>query len=189
MTQPSTPGQYPTQPPAYGAMPSADFAPAAPRNTPTATTWIWIAIGISLLVWFSVFLLDGSTFADISVNPSMEPNSTELTALFGQTAIVSLVSLFASIALVVLTYLDWRELGNRGIEQRFHWAWSILSVVLGLGLLISIIGRTVVLQRQGLRAMQVLWAYLATIVIGLIISGIWIASVIGPVLEQLSQVS
>lgn len=60
----------------------------------------------------------------------------------------------------MLSWLDRRELRARGVERPFHWAWSILSV------LVYLIGRSVVVRRRVGGSAAPLWLFLGLGVLG-----------------------
>ncbi|KQR65738.1 hypothetical protein ASF89_00625 [Frigoribacterium sp. Leaf172] len=86
----------------------------------------------------------------------------------GEYVLVLSVSFAIGIGLVVLSWLDRRTLQARGVERPFHWAWSIVS------LLIYLIGRSIVLQRRIGGSAAPLWLFL-----GLSVCGGAIAIIIG----------
>jgi len=86
----------------------------------------------------------------------------------GEYVLVLTVSFAIGIGLVVLSWLDRRTLQARGVERPFHWAWSIVS------LLIYLIGRSIVLQRRVGGSAAPLWLFL-----GLSVCGGAIAIIIG----------
>jgi hypothetical protein len=86
----------------------------------------------------------------------------------GEYVLVLSVSFAIGIGLVVLSWLDRRTLQARGVERPFHWAWSIVS------LLIYLIGRSIVLQRRVGGSAAPLWLFL-----GLSVCGGAIAIIIG----------
>src|SRR5690606_35683868 len=60
---------------------------------------------------------------------------------------------------VWFAYLDWRELGRRGVPRPFHWAWTFLSsVVYG-------IGRSVVVRKRTGHGISPMWVTIATLVV------------------------
>jgi len=99
--------------------------------------------------------------AAVEIRRSVEllaPGSTGVQQ--GDYALALVVSLVVGIGLVVLSWLDRRTLRARGVERPFHWAWSILSV------LIYLIGRSVVLRRRVGGNAAPLWLFLGLSVLG-----------------------
>jgi hypothetical protein len=66
-------------------------------------------------------------------------------------------------ALVVFGYLDHRQLKRNGVPEPFHWAWSFLNPVYP-------IGRAVVVRRRTGSGIWPMWAAIAVVATGLIIS-------------------
>jgi hypothetical protein len=100
-------------------------------------------------------------FAAVEIRRSVEllaPGSTGVGQ--GDYTLAMVVSLVVGIGLVVLSWLDRRTLRARGVERPFHWAWSILSV------LIYLIGRSVVLRRRVGGSAAPLWLFLGLSVLG-----------------------
>ena len=99
--------------------------------------------------------------AAVEIRRSVEllaPGSTGVQQ--GDYTLAMVVSLVVGIGLVVLSWLDRRTLRARGVERPFHWAWSILSV------LIYLIGRSVVLRRRVGGSAAPLWLFLGLSVLG-----------------------
>lgn len=159
-----TPGGYPAAPPAYGQA----YAPVDP-NTSTNTIWIWLAIIVPFLGLLPLFFYDwDAAFAQAqqqleSAGGSLAPGMNVTVDLPGQTLLTG-VGFLTSAVSVLFFALDYRELGRRGIQKRFHWAWSLLGAVT-VGALLPVIGRTVVLRKQGLRAFAPLWTLIICIVV------------------------
>ncbi|WP_052460636.1 hypothetical protein [Microbacterium gorillae] len=194
-TQPGYPQQgYPQQPgvgqpgyaqPAYPQQPGYGYAPPAPvpvpvdPNTNTNTAWIWLAMFVPALAVVSLFFVNWQGMLD-TVRQAMESAATSSTApdqfalqsqmwqAMGPAVWLGFLSYPLMVLSIVFFWMDWRELGRRGIVRRFHWAWSFLGLVTGVGALVSVIGRTVVLRQQGLRAMAPLWAYIVYVAVSLI---------------------
>ncbi|MDN4613799.1 DUF2510 domain-containing protein [Leifsonia sp. F6_8S_P_1B] len=111
-----------------------------PLETPVQTVWVWL---VALLPLVSVLLLP-------LVQPHMALRPTTSGTLVGDPLalvggpmffVVQFVSVAATAATVVFSWLDHRALASRGVERPFHWAWSFL------GGLVYTIGRAVVLRK------------------------------------------
>ena len=77
-------------------------------------------------------------------------------------------------------YLDWRELGRRGVPKPFHFAWVFLSSG------VYPIGRSVVVRRRTGKGIAPMWVAIGTLVFGLAL-GIYVTGVIMTALfEQLA---
>jgi hypothetical protein len=85
-------------------------------------------------------------------------------------------------AIVVCSWLDYRELGRRGVERPFHWAWSFLGVVYPIGR--SIIVRGV----SGGRGLGALWVAVAAYVVSVGLAVVWsvllVAQIIGTAIRN-----
>jgi hypothetical protein len=80
-------------------------------------------------------------------------------------------------ALIVFSWLDYRELARRGVERPFHWAWSFLTLVYP-------IGRSVVVRGvAGGLGLAPMWAAIAAYVVAFALAAIWtimlVAQIIG----------
>jgi hypothetical protein len=67
--------------------------------------------------------------------------------------VAQLLSVAASVAVMVLAFLDRRLLMRRGVVRPFHWAWSLVPLA-------YLIGRAVVLKRRVGRGTSPLWLHL-----------------------------
>ena len=70
---------------------------------------------------------------------------------------------------VVFAWLDYRELGRRGVPRPFHWAWSFF-VVAGAGTLVTVIGRSVVVRRRTGSGLWPIWITIIVLVLVFILS-------------------
>lgn len=173
------PPTYSAAPPTYGApgayppgpRPYREQRPPVDPNTPTNTIWIWLAIILPFVGVASLFLFDWHGYIDAVVaqteaaiesqgaRPEAEGFVRQILALMPHLALISVLA-FACSGLSILFYgLDYMELGRRGVHKRFHWAWSLLGLVT-VGGLLPVIGRTVVLRMQDLRAFLPLTVFL-----------------------------
>ena len=141
-----------------GDVTAASSAPAAEPRPPvsgqqlTATPYV-LAVALSPIVT--------AVFSAIEIRRSVElvaPGSTGVTG--GDFTLSLVVSVVVGVGLVVLSWLDRRTLRQRGVERPFHWAWSILSV------LIYLIGRSVVVRRRVGGSAAPLWLFLGLSVLG-----------------------
>ncbi|NIJ04501.1 hypothetical protein [Frigoribacterium faeni] len=132
--------------------PAAEPRPPVPGQQLTATPYV-LALALSPIVT--------AVFSAIEIRRSVElvaPGSTGVTG--GDFTLSLVVSVVVGVALVVLSWLDRRTLRQRGVERPFHWAWSIL------GVLIYLIGRSVVVRRRVGGSAAPLWLFLGLSVLG-----------------------
>ncbi|WP_292830986.1 DUF2510 domain-containing protein [Microbacterium sp.] len=164
------------------------IVPAVPRakvDVPTDTVWIWLATAASVAPFFSVFLLDARGFIDaVAATAAIGRGSSYLLSWQLNALVVSLVGWGAIALYIVFSWLDWRELGRRGVVQPFHWAWSFF------GLLVYLIGRSVVLRDRVVKASSApLWVWIAATVVGFAVVLAWVFWFIGAVIAVFSQYS
>ena len=152
--------------PAYGS-PQAYEQLKAPAGTSWNTGWIWVVVVLPLLSYSTLFLMDfGSIFDAMLYDPTNPSAMTQ--AMLTPAFLIAQVLPWVIIAAIVLSsYLDWKELSARGVPKPFHWAFSFLGIVYP-------IGRAVVTNRRGIGGMAVLWAAIVVLVLGFIVSTVWV---------------
>jgi hypothetical protein len=137
---------------------AATAAPAVEPQPPVTGQQIGATPYVAALALSPIVTL---VVAAVEIRRSVEllaPGSTGVQQ--GDYTLAMVVSLVVGIGLVVLSWLDRRTLRERGVERPFHWAWSILSV------LIYLIGRSVVLRRRVGGSAAPLWLFLGLSVLG-----------------------
>jgi hypothetical protein len=167
---------YAAAPTAYPSAPAVAY-PSAPRQPGlrTDTVWVWLSIVVGLVPLAALFVIDwngyiASTMAwdqPYGAMPTMAPGAWVLSTLGA-----SLLSYAAIGASVLFAWLDWRELQRRGVVRPFHWAWAFFALVATIG--VYIIGRTVILRRQTGGGMGPLWAWIASIVLTIVVVIAWL---------------
>ncbi|RLK47449.1 DUF2510 domain-containing protein [Microbacterium telephonicum] len=162
---------YPAYPsaPAYA---TAATGPSAP-GVSTDTVWAYLAILVSFLPVLSVFFIDWNGMLVASMAP-VYSESEVMSAMGGFVAQSLLISVFgyAMLALsIVFSWLDWRELKRRGVARPFHWAYSFFALLVSIT--VYIIGRTVVVKRETGKGLTVLWVWIASVVLAIVITVIW----------------
>lgn len=128
-----------------GSVKSAVIQPVLASGTSVETWAIWlIVIALPLLAAVPVVLTDYRTyFQDVLIAAqahTVAPAPASL--LIGQ--VLGLLTFGASL---LLAFVDWRLLRQRGIVRPFHWLWDLLPLV-------YLIGRGVVLRRRVGRGMS-----------------------------------
>ena len=154
-------------PPAYASTP--ERRPLAP-GTSVSTVWIWLVVLLPLVSLFGLLFIH--PHIDVAALESGTAVPDPIGMMGGPAYFVEgAVSWILYALLVVFSWLDWRELGRRGVERPFHWAWSFLASI------VYVIGRTVILRKVADRGApgvwSPLWAMIAVTVIGWIVGIIW----------------
>jgi hypothetical protein len=142
---------------------------AAPAGTATNTVWIWLVLLLPLLGILPALFIPWSDVFRIDPVTGRPDRDAALLLATSPAFLLSSILPWILFALTVLfAYLDWRELGRRGIPRPFHWAWAFLSNY------VYPIGRAVVVKSRTGRNDPVLWAAIALIVLS-ILGGIGLA--------------
>lgn len=128
----------------------------APEGTPWNTVWIWLVVLLPLIPVLSLLTVDWGGFIDLNDRTGL----STLSMLFSPGYLVAVLGGWISYGLCVwFAYLDWRELGRRGVPRPFHWAWTFLSSA------VYAIGRSVVVRKRTGHGSSPMWATIATLVI------------------------
>jgi len=168
----------------------APGAPAyAPRSrrpldpgVPIYTVWIWLVVTLPVLTGAMLFLIQPHVlFHEV-------PGTTRLTitdpfALIGGPMyfLVMALNWLIAAAVIVFSWLDYRELGRRGVERPFHWAWSFLGIVYP-------IGRSVVVRGvAGGRGLAPLWVAIAVSAVTVLLSSIWAIRLMSDIISTAVQ--
>ncbi|MFT3797037.1 DUF2510 domain-containing protein [Microbacterium sp.] len=188
---PSAPAGY--APGGYAAASAYTPAPPVPQaplqtGIATHTVWIWLAIVASTLPLFSVFLLDWDTYLQVAMADAAgrDVDAAQVAPFVVQSLVLGVAGWGLFAASIVFSWLDWRELGRRGVVRPFHWAWSffVLSQVTLLG--VYVIGRSVVLKRRtGDGGWAALWVWIGVTVVGFVVLTIWTVQFVSVVLQEL----
>ena len=128
----------------------------APEGTDWKTAWIWLIVLLPLIPMIGLLTIDWSGLIDVT-----DPTGLSTIGwLLSPGYLLSSVGGWLVYGLCVwFAYLDWRELGRRGVPRPFHWAWTFLSsAVYG-------IGRSVVVRRRTGHGISPMWATIATLVV------------------------
>ena len=138
----------------YGAVRQSVIGP----DTPVYGASIWMIVGLPLL---SVFAFASFDMTEYLIGATSGLAAVDLDYLFLQG-----LGFAIYVASVIFAILDRRGLRADGFERPFHWAWAILSV------LVYVIGRSVVVNRQAGRGLWPIGALLALIVLQLVVVGV-----------------
>ncbi|MCD2499387.1 hypothetical protein [Microbacterium nymphoidis] len=164
---------HPGQPPAQPWPPSAHSGTAA--TVAVNTPWAWVISALAFVQICAYFVVDWGAVLRLNLaiisfgvgRPVRSELSPYVTAVVPSIALAGGISLVCYAASIVCAYLDQRALTRLGVVKPFPWGWNFL-----LQPLLYLIGRTVVLRRQGRSSFGPLWLAIA----GVIAS--WIASAI-----------
>ena len=77
-----------------------------------------------------------------------------------------------------------RRLRATGFERPFPWPWAFFSLISGVGVLVYVIGRTVLVRRRSGHGVAPLVVAIAIVVIGIVLGAVHNAQMMGPILEQ-----
>ncbi|MFJ4038301.1 DUF2510 domain-containing protein [Microbacterium sp. NPDC090007] len=181
--------------PAYPGSTAYPGTPGASRPAPRTdisarTVWIWLLAFLPLLGVIGLFLFDWGAYVEESISAEVYGLGSTPTATLINT-VVTVLSLAYSAVTVLFAFLDWRQLRARGVERPFHWAWSVLVLVMSSAL-VYVIGRAVVARRRTGSGLGPMWAAIVVNVVALFALIGWIVLLIVqllPLFEQLASVS
>ncbi len=151
-----------------------------PEGTDWNTTWIWLVVLLPLVPALSLLTVDWGGFIDVNDRTGL----SALALLISPGYLVASVGGWLVYGLCVwFAYLDWRELGRRGVPRPFHWAWTFLSSV------VYAIGRSVVVRKRTGRGIAPLWATIATLVVSFGAAIYIVVVVMAAVFDAVSTIS
>lgn len=197
---PGAPGYAPypgaAYPPAY---PPANAAPPVPLGTSTNTVWVWLAVLLPVSGIVTMFLIDWHGMFHDMIAMVGDASKSDTDGEFASIAINWQISLLqqmgwlwglafvVTVLSIVFCALDYVQLRKRGIMQQFHWAWVFLSTFFGLGILVWIIGRTVVLRKQKLSAFGPLITYIVVNIAVIVSAFVLVFAVILPIVSNFAS--
>lgn len=150
--------------PAYAAAPRLDALPRVDVNT--NTVWIWLAIVVSFLPTLSLFVFTPGAYLNEIMGPDVTAEFLRIQAV---SLGLSVLGWLVMAAYIVFSWLDHRELRQRGVFEPFHWAWAFL------GLIVYVIGRAVVLRRRTESGgWAPLWVFSLLTILSLVAIGAWL---------------
>ena len=149
----------------------------APEGTDPNTAWVWLIVALPVLPLLALLSVDWSTMYDLS-----DPTGMNSLAMFASPGyLFATVGGWASYGVCVwFAYLDWRELGRRGVPRPFHWAWAFLSSV------VYVIGRAVVARRRTGTGIAPMWAAIGSVVLSFGVSIFIIVAMMSAMFSSLS---
>ena len=163
------------------------YAPARwrplPADAPVYTVWIWLVALLPLLNSLALFLLHPQALFASSYGVGSGVRISDPFALIGGPMyfVVAALGWLVTAAVIVFSWLDYRELGRRGVERPFHWAWSFLGIVYP-------IGRSVVVRQVAPgRGLAPLWVSIVVFVLGIVVGLVWSISLVAQILGTVSS--
>lgn len=178
--------------PSYGASAAPPYPAAArpapqrlPEGTPVGTASFWTIVLLPLLPVIVMLFWDADGYGR-AIGSDLSPGrpSQPLGALDPIYFVLVGVGLAAEIASIVLAHVDWRTLTRRGVDRPFHWAWSFLVFVSG-GLLVYVIGRSVVVRRRSGRGLAPLWVFIGVEVLAFVVIVVKLAMLLSALFSTL----
>ena len=162
------------------------YAPPQRRSlapgTPVYTVWIWLVAVAPVVSGLLLFLLHPQPMFRAAPGGSGVVLTDPFALLGGPMYLVVLgLGWVIRAAVVVFSWLDYRELVRRGMERPFHWAWSFLGIVYPIGR--SVIVRSV----AGGRGLSPLWVAIAGYILTLVLLMIWAIVLTSQILGTLMQ--
>lgn len=153
-----------------------------PMDTPVYTVWIWLVALLPLLGAVQFLFLHPQPVFRSAADGSPVLNPDPFAMLGGPIFFVgSVLSWLVTAAVIVFAWLDYRELGRRGVERPFHWAWSFLGIVYP-------IGRTVIVRRVAAgRGLAPLWVSIAAQVLLVVFVSVWSVMLVAQIIGTATQ--
>jgi len=185
---------YPSQ-----GSPAPQPALRAPEGTEPSTPWIWLLVVlpvVEILISIPLLLSVGdvmSRMVGMASTGAAASDSSEVlremlsayAGILGPMLWVMLAGYLLSGIGVLLGWLDWRELRRRGVPKPFHWAWGFF-VFAGGGILVTLIGRSVVIRRRTGRGLAPLWAGIAAYVVVFVATIVWVVYFVTSLIGSIS---
>lgn len=165
----AAPSPYAAAPSPYAAAPyAAPRRRPLPEGTPLYTVWIWLVAVLPVLSGVLLFLIHPQPMFRAVPGSSSVALADPFALLGGPVYfVVMALNWLLAAALIVFSWLDYRELSRRGVERPFHWAWSFLTLVYP-------IGRSVVVRGvAGGRGLAPMWVAIAAYVVAFVLAAIW----------------
>ncbi|OJX65009.1 MAG: hypothetical protein BGO95_01525 [Micrococcales bacterium 73-13] len=177
--------------------------PRAPDGTSPHTVWIWLIVagyGLQALLTVPFLVQFGHVYpsfvGSILGEAVRAPRGTMGPEIAGEVLRMTggvLATVFVVVAVgwllvaagIVFAWLDWRELGRRGVVRPFHWAYAFFALV-GGGALVYVIGRSVIVRRRTGSGWAPMWAMIAIMAAVFVGGLIWSVLLLGSVFESIS---
>lgn len=147
------------------------------NQTPVYNPFIWavcllpLLSMVLLLTWNPVFRTITTRQGTTTIDPSSMYSPGYFALQISGFLIWGLCVMFA--------FFDHQRLSRSGVVRPFHWAWCFLSGT------VYIIGRTVIVRKVAPgRGMAPIWVLIGTVVVSLIVTGIWFSMVMSSLYSQ-----
>ncbi|MBK4346818.1 DUF2510 domain-containing protein [Lacisediminihabitans changchengi] len=179
-----------TEPSAPAAMPPAPATPArntVPATTPANNVFIWIlvllpVITLALSLTVNYAAIGRSALQDARLGESGSAMGFGVGG--GATLAISLLGWLVDAAVIVLAYFDNRRLKATGFERPFPWPWAFFTLISSVGVLVYVIGRTVIVKRRSGRGLAPMIVAIALAALGLILGGVAFVQIVSPMFDQ-----
>ncbi len=139
---------------------------AVPAGAPAGNAFIWTIVLLPIVAVLLQFTVDYRAAATDPLAIYTDPGYIA-SALGG-------VALYA--ATVVLAYFDGRRLQRTGFDRPFHWAFAFI------GIIVYVVGRSVIVYRRSGRGLAPLWAYIAITVVSVVIAMARVVAMVSQIL-------
>ena len=152
--------------------------PTAPEGTRPYTPFIWALAALPVVnIVFAV--ISWTAFTPDPDSLSSGPSLLQGSGLGSYTVTFVIAALSILFAL-----LDYRALTRAGVPKPFHWAWIFFALI---NIPVYIIGRSVVVRRRTGSGLAPMFLYLGLWVAAFVVSSIFAAIMVAPLLDQMSQ--
>ncbi|GLI27171.1 hypothetical protein ARHIZOSPH14_14130 [Agromyces rhizosphaerae] len=140
--------------------------------------WIWLVVALPYVPMLGLFLVDWTQYFALATSPN--PDMVELAPvqLFTDPAYLFLLISGFVVPVLVIAFAaaDRARLRRLGLQQPFHWAWTLVSV------LVYVIGRSVVVhQAAGRGGLAPIWVLLGLMVLNVVVAvqfTLWILQIV-----------
>ncbi|PPG23021.1 DUF2510 domain-containing protein [Rathayibacter toxicus] len=177
----TTSGQYPQQPsyPQSGQQPvyqqpfsGGHAEQQRDSSIATMTPWIWVVVLLPLVIALSFFLISPDAFAKVS-SANRQYGARPSPGYFAGFVAMDIIWFFATVAVIVFAFLDWRQLKRNGVHKPFHWAWAFLVPPY-----VYVIGRSVIVKRVTGGGLIPLWTLIGVFVVSTLMFIMWAVAAI-----------
>ncbi|MEQ1736174.1 MAG: DUF2510 domain-containing protein [Rhodoglobus sp.] len=160
----------------------------APEGTKAYNPWIWLVVFLPYLTLPLLFTLDlSSMFSFDSLSDPSASTRAQLSLLTSPAYLaMTLGSFVLAGAVVFCAYRDGKVLQAAGVPKPFPWAWAFASLA---GYPVYAIGRAVVTKRRTGHGSGVLWAVIGMFVLALVVSLIWVGTMMTTLMQQIANYS
>ncbi len=166
-------------PTAYAPYSTSSAPLVAPAGVPIYTSFVWIMLGVMLLIPVLTWASSGAAIFASFADPGSSSNSI---ASLAASAIPNLIAFLGYGATVWLAFLDHRTLSRAGVPSPFHWAFAFIGAV------VYFIGRGFVMKRRTGKGMATTWIGFAVIALS-IVSVIVVIIVVFSIIAGMSSYS